>query len=777
MNDLKALQFDEVKEQIAAFARFSLGKAWIREAQPSFDELWIKREGQRTSEAMELLIRYGSVPLPGLYDIRQSLEDAKRGKALRPFECNRIAKQGHGVKAVQTYMKEATIETPYLDDLCFAFQDVSALCKEIERCINENDEVMDRASAKLAHLRKSIRLCEGDITKEVQHFIASNAAKLMDTITTTRNNRVCVLVKAGEKNSVRGFIHGESASGQTAYIEPESLLALNNKLTSLKGQEQEEIERILSELSQRIRQEAYALESNQETFALLDAYFAKAEYAKANDACMAKTEAHGDHLYLKQARHPLIDPKLAVANTYEIKAPYRCLLITGSNTGGKTVTLKTIALAACLAQSAMPILAQEAVLPLFSDIFVDIGDDQSIQESLSTFSAHVSKLAYILDHATAESLVLLDELGSGTDPREGESLAVAILDELQQMHAFVLATTHYSALKSYAKQQSDVLVSGVEFDVAAMKPTYRYLEGISGASNAFAIARRYRLKESVLIKAEEMRQAQRTHQDALMEKLEQELHQAMCERDQLREQLAQAEQLKQELQMQKERLRKEADKQLNTLKEEYRSRMEETLQEGEAIIEELKALDHEVKPHVVEEIAYRFHSLNEEKSPEESIPTQELAIGDRVAIAGMNAHGEIIEMHKDKVIVLVNGVRMNTKKSELSLMSKPSKQKKSREKGYGIQRSTTHFSMELNVIGMQVAEAIPMIDKYLDNAILAKLSTVRIIHGNGTGALRKGVHNYLKRDSKVDAYRLGGMGEGGSGATVVTLKKRGKAHG
>ena len=244
---------------------------------------------------------------------------------------------------------------------------------------------MDRASAQLASLRKSIRLCEGDITKEVQRFIASNSSKLMDTITTTRNHRVCVLVKASEKNSVRGFVHGESASGQTTYIEPEGLLALNNKLTSLKGREQDEMERILGELSHLIQQNAVALESNQETFALLDAYFAKAEYAKMMGACMAQIEGNGDHLYLKEARHPLLDPKHAVANTYEIKAPYRSLLITGSNTGGKTVTLKTIGLAACLAQSALPILAQEAILPLFSDIFADIGDDQSIQESLSTF--------------------------------------------------------------------------------------------------------------------------------------------------------------------------------------------------------------------------------------------------------------------------------------------------------------------------------------------------------------------------------------------------------
>ncbi len=518
MDDFQALQFQEVKEQIAGFCRFSLGKALIREVVPSYEALWIKRENERAKEALALFTAYGNIPLPGLYDISQALQDALRDQTLRPMELYQIAQQGQGIKGVWQYMNASELKSVQLDDLCHAFQDVSALCQAITRCIQNGEEVIDNASSQLAQLRKSIRACESDIARETQQFIAGNHTKLMDTISVSRGGRVCVLIKASEKNSVKGFVHGESASGQAVYMEPEMLLQLNNKLASLQSREQEEVERILRELSQMVKRDAHALGANQETFALLDAYFAKAAYARKHDACIAEIVPNGDHLYLKEARHPLIDPKRCVANTYEIKAPYRSILITGSNTGGKTVTLKTIGLAACMAQSGLPVLSQTALLPLFSHIFADIGDDQSIQESLSTFSAHVSKLSYILTHVDQHSLVLLDELGSGTDPKEGESLAVAVLDDLREQKAFVLATTHYSALKNYAKKQDDVLISSVAFDVETMKPTYRYLEGISGVSNAFAIAARYHMKESVLTQAERIKAMQTTKQDEYLEK-------------------------------------------------------------------------------------------------------------------------------------------------------------------------------------------------------------------------------------------------------------------
>lgn len=775
MNEFDALQFQEVKELVAKRCRFSLGNELLLKLVPSYEYLWIKQETQRTQEAIDLTIRYGVMPLLGLHDVTSYVEDAKRDKTLRAFELRRISAQGNAVKAALSYHKAKEIDTPNLDELLDSFGDIKALCKQIEACINANDEIMDHASSTLAQLRKAKRACEGDISKEVQRFIASNGTKLMDTITTTRNNRICVLMKASEKNSVRGFIHGESASGQTAYVEPEGLFQLNNRLASLISREQDEIERILFELSQAVKSYAYAILANQETFALLDLYFTKAEYAIQQNGCMVQVVENGTHCYIKAARHPLIDQNVVVSNTYEIKDPYRSLLITGSNTGGKTVTLKTIGLFACMAQCGLPVLAEQAILPFFTNIFVDIGDDQSIQESLSTFSSHVSKLAYICDHVSASSLVLLDELGSGTDPKEGESLAVAILDELRSSHAFVIATTHYSALKAYAKQSDDVLISSVEFDVEEMKPTYHYLEGISGKSNAFAIARRYHMKERVLQKAQELKDQTRTDHDFLIEKLEEEQASLHEKKQKMEETLSELQRLREEALQEKIAFEQTKEKKLAEVKEQYANELEERLLQAEAIIDELKALSKDAKPHIISELAHQLHDieLTKEETKEET-ESKEFEAGDYVCLTKLNYFGEILEIQKDKVIVNVNGMRMNVKKKDLAFAPKP--KKKAKEKGYGSPKSKS-FSMELNVIGMTVSEALPVIDKYLDNAVLAKVFNVRIIHGVGTGALRKGVHTYLKKDPKVEDFRMGGQGEGGLGATVVALKNRGKKHG
>ena len=776
MSEYEALQFDECKARIASYCRFSLANKLLKEQEPSFSYLWIKQEAERTKEAYECVVRYGVLPLPGLFDISEAIADAKRDKILRPFELNRIAQQAGCVLAITKYRKLCEVKTVHLDELYESFTNCDQLSNAITRCINVHDEVMDQASSLLFSLRKNIRICEGDIVQAAQRFISSNGNKLTDTITTSRNNRVCVLVKISEKNSVRGFIHGESASGQTAYVEPEALFHLNNKLASLKSQEQEEVSRILKELSLAVKQHSDALSANQDTFTLLDAYFAKAQYAKEQDGCIAKVEQNGAHLYLEAYRHPLIDAKKVVANTYELKPPYRTLLITGSNTGGKTVTLKNIGLAACLAQSGMPLLANQAILPFFSQIFIDIGDDQSIQESLSTFSAHISKLAMICDRVSEDSLVLLDELGSGTDPKEGECLAVAVLDELCSSNAFVLATTHFHALKSYAKQQDHILISGVEFDMEQMKPTYRYLEGVSNASNALAIARRYHMKEHILQKAETLHKQSQSDQDRLMEKLEHEAEELKQRKEKADAVLKDVSDLRRQLQTEREQFAKTKQRELEQLKEQYEQKLSQKVAEAEALLEELKQLPQDVKPHLVTAAAKHLSDIQieEEQEPQKQV---EFQIGDRVSIAHSHTQGEIIEINKDKVCLSVNGLRMNTKKQELLLVEKGKPKKKIKEKGYQLHKTSAHFSMELNIIGMKVTEALPVVDKYLDNAILNKVYSVRIIHGNGTGALRAGIHQYLKKEPKVEDYRLGGQGEGGMGATVVTLKKVGKRHG
>lgn len=766
-----ALELDVVKQQIAMNCCFSLGREQIMETQPSYDLLWVKRVLAQSKEALAMTIRYGSMPFLGLRDVRDSIEAAQKDMTLTAQELRQIADQANATKAITKYRQMSEMKTPFLDELLDSFSDINACSQSVDACISINYDVLDKASPALAQIRRSLRQCEGDMSKEVQRFIAAHASLLMDTITTTRNDRICVLVKISEKNKIRGFIHGESASGQAAYIEPESLLQLNNRLQSYHSREKEVVNRILFELSQQVKAYAHAFLANLETLAILDACFAKANWAYKCNGCIAQIVEDDTSLYLKQARHPLIHEQSVVANTYEIKKPYQSLLITGSNTGGKTVTLKTIGLFVAMNQCGFPLNAEEAILPFFSSIFVDIGDDQSIQESLSTFSAHISKLAYIIDHVDAHSLVLLDELGSGTDPKEGESLAVAVLDELCDSHAMIIATTHFSALKTYAKKRSDMLVSSVEFDVETMRPTYRYIEGISGQSNALAIAARYQLKQRVLDKAQQLRDEKRSNEDDLIDKLEASILENQQKKDKIEATLQDVALLQETLLKQKEDFEKSKEASLEKVKEEYKIELEATKEKAEAMIRELQSFDEDVKGHVLAQMKHDVQNLEIDEAPIEEVE-ETFVVGDYVRMKKLNYYGEVLSVNKDKVCVFANGMKMNTRSSELTHATKQVDKKKS--KGYQKVMQSTSFSMECNVIGMRVLEATAVIDKYLDNAMIAKVYQVRLIHGNGTGALRTGVHTYLKRNPYVEEYHMGGLGEGGLGATVVTLKQKGK---
>lgn len=768
---LEALELPMILNQVADCCAFSLGRAAILKLTPSFDELYVKRELRRTEEALNMVIHYGDMPFGAIRDIGESVTIAKKDMTLSAMELRRIADGIRAIAAIVKYMKASELETPELSELVNTFADAGKLAMEIESCISVNDEVLDGASGELRSIRRSIQTLQAQIASQVQRFIAANGSKLTDTITAVRNERICVLVKISEKNSVSGFIHGESASGQTAYVEPECLLQLNNRLQSLHSREQDEINRILFGLSQLVKENSDALLANLDTCAILDALFAKAKWGKRTHGCVASLTANKDRLALKGARHPLIDPKQVVANTYEIQAPHRTLLITGSNTGGKTVTLKTIGLFVTMTMCGLPLPAEEAEIPLYDDIYVDIGDDQSIVESLSTFSSHLSKLAMICNQATGKSLVLLDELGSGTDPKEGESLAIAILDELRERCCTLIATTHFSQVKTYGAKCDDVLLSCVEFDVEAMRPTYRYIAGLSGQSNAFEIARRFQLKESIIERARAYKEANRTDQEGLMEKLEEALLQAEHDKDQLAHLKAAAKQLEQELNDERNKLQRERTRILQKAEKQAEEFIEATQAEGEEIIAQLKTMAADVKPHELTAMKSQLKALSKEKEPEAASSEESFVLGDYVQLLKHGYFGEIIALQKERATVLSNGLKMQVKVSELTHANRPKPKQTKVSYTKAIHQS---FPLELNLLGMYVDEALPVIDKYLDNAILAKVSVVRIIHGNGTGALRKGVHQFLKHHARVASYRMGGEGEGGLGATVVTLKMKGK---
>lgn len=771
MKDIyEPLELDIIKERMVKHCSFSLGKQKVRQSTPHFDALWVKRELTRTKEAYNLVIRYGNLPFGGVHDIGPSVEAALKDRILTPQDLRDIADGIRACEHIMKYFKNSDLETPMLLELVESFSDHRKVASHIETCISQNSEVLDNASVALRGFRRAIAACMGDINSEVQRFISRNTNKLMDTITTTRNDRTCVLVKISEKNSIDGFIHGESASGQTAYMEPRGLLLLNNKLQSLKSKESDEVNRILFMLSQEVSAIGHELLSNLDTFAVLDHIFAKGLWAKEVGGCIAELGDEQSHLYLKNARHPLIDVQHVVANTYRIEQPHHCLLITGSNTGGKTVTLKTIGLFVAMTMCGMPIGAEEANIPLFDALYVDVGDDQSIQESLSTFSSHLSKLSYICQHVSARSLVLLDELGSGTDPKEGEPLAVAILDDLRKAGAMVIATTHYSALKNYGANNDDILLSSVAFDMEKMRPTYHYIEGISGQSNAFEIARRYGLKESIIEAAITRKEANRSKQDIAMEKLEATLLKNHEREETLENRLQDLKALQESLAKEKKELEQQKAQIIKSVQEEAMKEVEATKEEAYEMLERLKAVQEDVKPHELTKLQHELAQIALEEEELEEDREENFVVGEYVKIKKLNYYGDIISINKDKVCVLANGMKMNMNKQDIT-HAKKQVQKKSK-KSY-VRSEMRSISMECNVIGMRVAEALPVIDKYLDNAVLAKVYSVRLIHGMGTGALRKGVHDYLKHNPRVESFHMGGQGEGGLGATVVTLKQKG----
>lgn len=766
MKQYQGLQYEDILSQVARHCAFSKGKEAVLALQPSFSRLMIIQDCERTQEALSCTIRYGSLPFEGIRDIENPLTVALKDGICSGLDLLDIVDHERGLKAMKNYVQKLEIETPRIRELVDALVSHPEIVKKIEACISTHGEVLNSASSTLANIRKRLKGVDAELAKQAQSFVSSNASKLMDSIVTTRNNRVVVLAKISEKNALGGLIHGESASGQTAYVEPACLLGLNNEKQSLLSAEQEEIERILFECSQVVKTGAHHYQDNLNTMALLDCLFAKARYGKENDGIVAALSSD-KALCFKAARHPFIDPKKVVANTYNLKEPTCLLLITGPNTGGKTVSLKLMGLFVLMTYSGIPILCEEAVVPFYDEVYLDITDDQSIEQSLSTFSAHISKLALITNQATDRSLVLLDEIGSGTDPKEGESLAIAVLNDLRQTGCMTVATTHYGRLKTYGKKHEDILLASVQFDMEKMTPTFRYIEGLTGQSNAFTIARRFGLKESILKQAEFLKRQKKSTEDELIEKLEQQILQAEQQNEELNEKLNSTRQLENALKKERDALLMQKENLLDKARLEADQWVEKIKEEAQEYFEQLKQQD-EVKPHKYNEFRQKINALKEEEEIQDE-QDRPFVVGDSVSLKNSLQVGKIISASNSRFIVEVNGMKITANKDQLRHRQAPVQKEKVKNK------TVTHIkprvSLECNLIGMRVDEALPVFEKYMDDAILANLQTVRIIHGMGTGALRNAIHERLKKRKDVE-FRLGGQGEGGVGATVITFVSR-----
>lgn len=765
------IELDIVKEDIAKYAHFSLGKERIISCSPHHEFLSLNRELQRSKEALAYVYHYGDLPFSGIRDISPYLEDAKRNLTLTCKELREIADEIYGVEQIAKAFHKCEIKCDRLLELVASFSHELSLASEIVRCISLQYEVNDNASSKLKQLKKAIKLTQNDINSEASKFIAKNSNLLMDSITTLRGNRCCVLVKISEKNKVDGIIHGESSSKQSAYFEPKALMHLNNKLETLMEEYKEEIQRILFELSQQVKKCAHALMGNLETLAILDEVFAKALWGKVYNGCIAQIDLNHEHLYLKQARHPLIDQNKVIANTYEMNVGKKMILISGSNTGGKSVALKTIGLFSAMTLCGMVIPCEEAIIPLFDEIYISIGDEQSIQESLSTFSGSISTIASILKNATSKSLVLLDEIGNGTDPKEGEALALAIIEKLRDIKCMVVTTTHFASLKSYGATCDDILLASVEFDMDKLEPTYRYIEGMSQGSYAFLIAQRYGLEKDLIDRAIAIKEASESVDEKLLQKLqilEQELY---LKESKIQNDLQKIEQLKQEWQTKNDQFEVKKAKELEVVKEEQNKAFALKMEEAQLIIDEIKSKQNEMKPH--EHIALKHELQQILENKEEEVQDYEFKVDDYVCIKSMNYYGTIISLKKDQAQILVNGMKMKAKLTDLKIATKQNDHKKASKK---VSKDITvrSFPLECNLIGQRVEEGLAILDKYLDNALLSKVYQVRVIHGFGTGKLRQGVHNYLKKSKIVESFSFAASNEGGLGATVVKLKHKGK---
>lgn len=765
MESYQGLQLEDVLKKVAEYCAFSKGKQVVLETKPTFSPLLIKDRTEKTKEALACTVRYGAMPFEGIKDITTILEVSLKDGILSPYDLYSIVDHQRGVNSISNYMRKLEITTPKLSELCDTLCHYPLLSEKIESCISPYGEVLNHASSHLASIRKRLKSVESELNRMAQSYVSSNSSKLMDTIVASRNGRVVVLAKISEKNALGGLIHGESASGQTAYVEPACLLPLNNEKQSLLSEEQEEVERILFECSQAVKQKAERLLDNLETIAILDSLFAMAQYGKRNDGIVAElSENHT--LRLVQARHPFVDPLKVVANTYTIEDPIRLLLITGPNTGGKTVSLKILGLFVLMTYCGLPILCESAQIPFFDEVFLDITDDQSIEQSLSTFSAHVSKLALITSKATKKSLVLLDEIGSGTDPKEGESLAIAVLNDLRQKGCMCAATTHFGRLKTYGKKHADILLASVQFDMEKMTPTFRYIEGLTGQSNAFTIAKRFGLKESILKEAENLKKQSRSSEDELIEKLEAQILEADRKNEELNQRLKEVKHLEAELKKEKDAWNMQKENLLDKAELEAQKRVLEIQKEAETYFDELKQMN-EVKPHLYNEFRRKTDELI--KTEEEIEEEYEFSIGDSVSLKNSLQIGKIISSSGNKFIVEVNGMKITAKKDQLR--HRKVQQEKPKVKNRTIVHVKPKISMECNLIGLRVDEALPVFEKYMDDAILAGLGMVRIIHGVGTGALRNAIWANLKKRKDVE-YRVGGQGEGGVGATVVTFVSR-----
>lgn len=786
---LKTLEYTKIISQLTEFAGSVPGKELCKNLLPSSDLGEIQQMQKETSDALSRIYQKGSISFSGVTDVRGSLKRLEIGSILSIEELLRICRLLETCSRVKAFSRrENAEEAPdSLDGLFEELQPLTLLSSEIRRCIVSEEEISDDATPALRQIRRSIKLTNDKVHSQLSSMVnGSMRTYLQDAVITMRNGRYCIPVKSEHRGQVSGMIHDQSSTGSTIFVEPMAVVKLNNELRELELKEEKEIEVVLSNLSERAAEESEAILEDLKLLTKLDFIFARAQLSKSYNGSEPDFNDQGI-VNIKKGRHPLLDKHKVVPIDIRLGDDFNLLIITGPNTGGKTVSLKTVGLFTLMGQAGLHIPAfDHSRLSVFKEVFADIGDEQSIEQSLSTFSSHMTNIVSILKHVNDRSLVLFDELGAGTDPTEGAALAIAILSRLHRENVRAMATTHYSELKVFALTTPGVENGCCEFSVETLQPTYRLLIGIPGKSNAFAISEKLGLPKAVIEEAREQISEQDESFEDLLSDLEHSRVTIEQEQEEIRRYKSEIEGLKKQLELKQQKLENSRENILREANEQALAALREAKEFADTTIKNFNKFGKaniSAREMELERSRLREKMSNVEKkladkkapAPKKELKARELKIGDSVKVLSLNLKGTVSTLPNAKgdLFVQMGILRSQVNIKDLELLDEPS------VTGPGLSKTGTgkikmskssYVGTEINLLGKTTDEAIAELDKYLDDAYLAHIPQVRVVHGKGTGALRKAVHAYLRRAKNVANYRLGEFGEGDAGVTIVEFK-------
>ena len=780
----RVLEFQKIKENLKKYSKTQGGKKLIDKLMPYETKYEMEIALKETKEALDMLVTKGAPPFEGLYDVSEGIDRASKGGVL---SCMQLLHIGSMLKCARNFKKyterdEAEVAFERIEDLAYILEPLKGLEEEIERSIVSEEEVSDRASATLRSIRRSLKEKNSSVRERINSIVRSYSKYLQENLYTMRGDRYVLPVKVEYKGQVPGIVHDQSSTGATLFIEPMSLVNLNNEIKELMLKEKAEIERILSDLSNKVSNNVDVCKSNNKILGELDFIFSKGAYASSIDGTYPTVSDDGSFNMIS-ARHPLIDPKSVVSSDIYLEKGYNVIMITGPNTGGKTVTLKTVGLVHLMGMCGLLIPAKEgSKIAFYNEIFADIGDEQSIEQSLSTFSSHMTNIVDIMSKATRESLILFDELGAGTDPTEGAALAAAIIDNLKARGSKIIATTHYSELKGYALRTEDVENASVEFDVKTLKPTYRLLIGVPGKSNAFEISKRLGLSEGVIKEAKEFIAEENLQFEDLIRELQEKS--IIAKRDAREAILAKEDalKLKKKYEEKLQKLEKARDKAYMDARKEAKDIIADAKEEADEILKAMRELEkmgisgggrsrlEEERRKLKESLESKENALYTQKE-QKGKSIDKIKLGMEAYLPSLNQNVVVISMPDSKGEVLVEAgiMKISVKAKDLRALEKQTTNKKEKKRRE-VKLNLSNVESRIDLRGMDSEEACFRADKYLDDAYMANLGEVTIVHGKGTGVLRKAINDMLKRHPHVKSYRLGVYGEGGDGVTVVVLK-------